>query len=141
MLIGRYQHSLDVKNRVSIPAKFREELGDSFIATRGLDRCIFIYSLAEWEKFDAKLKTLNMTNKDAREFSRMFYANACECEVDKQGRIVIPNNLRSIAKIEKDVMITGVSDRVEIWSLTEWENFENEANQRYEDISENLFAN
>lgn len=138
MLIGQYQHAIDAKNRIIIPSKFREELGDVFVVTKGLDNCLFVYSNTEWQKVDEKLKNLSMTNKDARAFTRFFYAGACECEIDKQGRIIIPNNLREHAKIEKDIIIVGVSSKVEIWSAEEWERFNSESNLSYEEAAENL---
>lgn len=123
MFYGEYQHSVDPKGRVIIPAKFREGLGEKFILTKGLDNCLFAYSMAEWTNLEAKLRTLPLANKDARAFIRFFFAGASECEVDKQGRILIPQNLREYASIDKDVYIVGVSTRVEIWDKYGWENY------------------
>jgi MraZ protein len=138
MFIGEYQHTLDPKNRVIMPSKFREKLGDSFVMTKGLDNCLFIYSSKEWSIVEDKLKSLPMTNKDARAFVRFFFAGACECELDKQGRIVMPNNLKDYAKIDKDLVIIGVSTRIEIWSKDEWNKFNNDANISYEDVAERM---
>ncbi|WAM31121.1 division/cell wall cluster transcriptional repressor MraZ [Caldicellulosiruptor naganoensis] len=120
MLIGEYKHVVDSKGRVTLPSKFREELGDRFILTKGLDNCLFGYSLKEWAVLEEKLKKLPLTNKEARAFLRFFFAGACECEVDKQGRILIPQNLREYANLQKEVFIIGVMTRIEIWSEENW---------------------
>ncbi len=138
MFIGEYQHTLDPKNRVIMPSKFREKLGDSFVMTKGLDNCLFVYSSEEWSIVEEKLKSLPMTNKDARAFVRFFFAGACECELDKQGRIVMPTNLKEYAKIDKELVIIGVSTRIEIWSKDEWNKFNNDANISYEDVAEKM---
>jgi MraZ protein len=138
MLMGQYEHSIDAKGRVIIPAKFRGELGDRFVLTKGLDNCLFVYSLEEWKNIEAKLKTLPLTKKDARAFTRFFLAGAVECEIDKQGRILIPANLREHAKIEKDVIFIGVSTRVEIWSKEVWEEYSNNTDVSFEEIAEHL---
>ncbi len=138
MFIGEYQHSLDTKNRITLPSKFREELGDSFVMTKGMDDCLFIYSMNEWKIVEDKLKSLPMTSKDARAFVRFFFAGASECEIDKQGRVLIPTNLKEYAKIEKDTVVIGVSTRIEIWSLDEWNRFNNDANISYEDVAEKM---
>jgi MraZ protein len=138
MFIGEYQHTLDPKNRVIMPSKFREKLGDSFVMTKGLDNCLFIYSSNEWSIVEDKLKSLPMTNKDARAFVRFFFAGACECELDKQGRIVMPNHLKDYANIDKELVIIGVSTRIEIWSKEEWNKFNSDANISYEDVAEKM---
>ena len=138
MFIGEYQHTLDPKNRVIMPSKFREKLGDSFVMTKGLDNCLFIYSSQEWSIVEEKLKSLPMTNKDARAFVRFFFAGACECELDKQGRIVMPNHLKDYARIDKELVIIGVSTRIEIWSKEEWNKFNSDANISYEDVAEKM---
>ncbi|AZT91002.1 division/cell wall cluster transcriptional repressor MraZ [Caldicellulosiruptor changbaiensis] len=121
MLIGEYKHVVDNKGRVTLPSKFREELGERFILTKGLDNCLFGYSLKEWAVLEEKLKKLPLTSKDARAFLRFFFAGACECEVDKQGRILIPQNLREYANLQKEVFIIGVMTRIEIWSEENWQ--------------------
>lgn len=123
MLLGEYKHNVDTKGRVSIPSKFRVDLGDSFVITKGMDNCLFIYSKDEWSKFENKLKELPVTSSKVRSFMRFFFAGACECEVDKQGRINIPQNLREYANIDKDVVIVGVSTRAEIWNKDSWEKY------------------
>ena len=123
MFYGEYQHSVDTKGRVIIPSKFRDGLGENFILTKGLDNCLFAYSAKEWAELEAKLRALPFTDKDVRAFVRFFFAGATECGLDKQGRILIPNNLRQHAKLEKDVYIIGVSTRVEIWDKYEWESY------------------
>ena len=116
MFIGEYQHTIDPKGRVILPAKFREELGEKFVVTKGLDNCLFVYPNEEWKNLEQKLRTLPLTSKEARAFIRFFFAGAAECEVDKQGRILIPSNLREHAKLDKELVIIGVSTRVEIQS-------------------------
>ncbi|HOH89668.1 MAG: division/cell wall cluster transcriptional repressor MraZ [Clostridia bacterium] len=138
MFIGEYNHTLDPKNRVIMPSKFREKLGDSFVMTKGLDNCLFIYSSQDWSIVEDKLKSLPMTNKDARAFVRFFFAGACECDLDKQGRMVIPNYLKEHANIDKELVIIGVSTRIEIWSKEEWNKFNNDANISYEDVAEKM---
>ena len=123
MLLGEYRHNVDVKGRVSVPSKFRGDLGQSFIVTKGLDNCLFMYSKSEWETIENKLKALPLTNNDARSFMRFFFAGATECEVDKQGRINIPQLLREYAGIKKDVVIVGISTRAEIWDSSKWEEY------------------
>mgnify|MGYP002573118776 CR=1 FL=1 len=121
MFIGEYQHTLDAKGRMFMPSKFREELGDSFIVTLGLDNCLFAFPADEFDKLKLKLDSLPISNKDARQFARFFFAGACECETDKQGRIMIPAKLRSYAKLEKEVTVVGVSTRLELWNTQKWE--------------------
>ena len=113
MLIGEFEHSLDAKGRLIMPAKIREDIGDKFIITKGLDGCLFGFSKKEWDNFEEKLKTLPLTNKNARDFVRFFLSGATECEVDKQGRFLIAGNLREYASLEKDAVITGVGTRIE----------------------------
>ncbi|WP_073341293.1 division/cell wall cluster transcriptional repressor MraZ [Caldanaerobius fijiensis] len=138
MFFGEYQHTMDPKGRVILPSKFREELGDSFIITKGLDECLFVYSKSEWERIEQKLRELPLNRKDARAFMRFFFAGASQCEVDKQGRVLIPQNLREYASLKKDLMIIGVSTRVEIWSLEKWQKYINDTGALFEEIAENL---
>lgn len=123
MLLGEYRHNVDTKGRVSVPSRFRADLGESFVVTKGLDNCLFVYSKTEWETFENKLKQLPLTNNDARSFMRFFFAGATECEVDKQGRINIPQILRDYAGIKKDVVIVGVATRAEIWDSATWDKY------------------
>lgn len=135
MLLGEYSHNLDTKGRVSIPAKFRDDLGSSFIVTKGLDNCLFIYSKQEWTTFESKLKTLPLTNPNARNFIRFFFSGATECEIDKQGRINIPQNLREYAGITKEVYVIGVATRVEIWDKEKWDNYTSPENMDLDEIA------
>lgn len=121
MFMGEYNHTVDAKGRVIIPAKFRDALGDSFVVTKGLDGCLFVFAMDEWKNFEEKLRALPIANKDARKFSRFFLAGAADIEADKQGRALLPSNLREFAGLEKDVVLVGVSSRVEIWSRERWE--------------------
>ena len=125
MLLGEYIHNIDLKGRVSIPSKFRDDLGQSFIVTKGIDHCLFIYSKTEWNIFEEKLKSLPVTNLNARNFVRFFFSGATECVLDKTGRINIPNNLLEYAGITKELAIIGVATRVEIWDKTKWEQYSN----------------
>src|SRR5690554_5976203 len=135
MFIGEYNHSVDTKGRLSIPSKFRDELGESFIVTKGMDNCLFVYSIDEWEVLENKLKQLPMTNRDARAFVRFFFAGASECELDNQGRIRLPVKLREHASIEKEAVIIGVATRLEIWSTEQWDQYNNDANLSYDEIA------
>lgn len=138
MFIGEYQHTIDPKGRIIMPSKFREGLGEKFIATKGLDTCLFVYSLEEWSIFEEKLRKLPIADKAAREFIRFFFSGAAECEVDKQGRILIPSNLREFAKLDKDVVITGVSTRIEIWSKESWEAYNNSSDFDPDTLAEKM---
>lgn len=120
MFMGEYNHTIDAKGRLIVPAKFREQLGSEFVVTKGLDGCLFVYSNEEWKHIEDKFREIPLTTKDARKFSRFFFAGAAVCEVDKQGRILLPANLREYAAIEKDVVSVGVLNRVEIWSRDRW---------------------
>jgi MraZ protein len=116
MFMGEYNHTVDAKGRMIVPSKFREQLGNEFVVTKGLDGCLFVYSHEEWQRIEESLREKPLTSKDARKFMRFFFAGAANCEVDKQGRILLPGNLREYAGIEKDVVSVGVFSRVEIWS-------------------------
>ena len=121
MFMGQYNHTVDAKGRLIIPSKYRETLGDAFVVTQGLDGCLFVYDNHEWAIFEEKLRNLPINNPDVRKFVRFFLAGACEAEVDKQGRILVPANLRQFAGLEKEVVLVGVASRVEIWSKAKWE--------------------
>ena len=137
MFIGEYQHSIDAKSRIIIPSKFREELGYKFILTKGLDNCLFIYSMEEWKKFEDKLINLPIASKEARAFVRYFFSSAVECEIDKQGRLTIPQNLREHAKIDKELITIGVMSRVEVWSKQEWVKYDSNS-LGYDEIAEKM---
>ena len=137
LFIGEYQHSLDSKNRIIVPAKLREGLGNKFVITKGLDGCLYAYPLEEWKILEDKLKTLPLTNKDARTFVRFFFSGACEVEVDKQGRGLIPQNLKEYACIEKEIVSIGVLTRVEIWGKEKWQEY-NESDIDFDSIAEKM---
>ena len=138
MLIGEYELSLDVKGRFIIPSKIREDIGEKFIITKGLDGCLFGFSKNEWNNFEEKLKTLPLTNKNARDFVRFFLSGAIECEIDKQGRFLIASNLREYAELEKEAVITGVGTRIEIWNKDKWKAYNSEENLSADQIAENM---
>jgi MraZ protein len=138
MFMGEYQHSLDEKGRMIIPAKFRDALGQSFVITRGLDRCLFIYPMEEWSLLEQKLKALPLMKSDARAFTRFFFSGATECELDKQGRVNIPNNLREHAELDKDAVVIGVSNRVEVWSKEKWSDYAQASEDSFNEIAEKL---
>lgn len=133
MLLGEYEHTLDPKGRLAMPAKLRENLGSKFIITKGLDGCLFVYDLDQWKLLEAKLAALPMSRKTARDFTRFLFGGACEGECDRQGRVLIPVNLRRYAGLEKDAVIVGVGSRAEIWDAVKWREY-NESNA--EDVSE-----
>ncbi|WP_284140907.1 MULTISPECIES: division/cell wall cluster transcriptional repressor MraZ [unclassified Virgibacillus] len=138
MFMGEYQHSIDTKGRIIVPSKFRDGLGDSFVVTRGLDKCLFAYPMQEWKALEDKLKQLPLTKKDARAFTRFFFSGAVECDVDKQGRINIPQPLRKYAVLDKDCIVIGVSNRIEFWAKENWEDYFNESEESFAEIAENL---
>ena len=119
MLFGEYQHNIDEKGRMIVPAKFREDLGDSFIVTKGLDNCLAIYSLSEWSTIEAQIRALPLSK--SRDLQRFWFSGAAEVAADKQGRILIPASLRSYGMLERDVVVIGVSNRVEAWDKDRWE--------------------
>ena len=138
MFMGEYAHNIDKKGRIIIPAKFREELGDFIIITRGLDGCLSVYTQKQWEIIYEQLLKLPSTKKDARMFVRMMTSKAAECEIDAQGRVLIPSSLIRIAELEKECMIIGAANHVEIWAKEKWDPVDDEANAAFEDIAENL---
>ncbi|GAK39687.1 division/cell wall cluster transcriptional repressor MraZ [Paenibacillus urinalis] len=138
MFMGEFQHSIDDKGRMIIPAKFRDALGPSFVVTRGLDQCLFVYPMNEWSILEQKLKALPLMKSDARAFTRFFFSGATECELDKQGRVNLPMNLRDYAKMDKECVVLGVSNRVEIWSKGIWEQYYSQSEETFNDIAEKL---
>ncbi len=136
MLMGEYSHSLATKGRLIMPAKLRQDIGDKFILTKGLDGCLFAFSQTEWNNFEEKLKGLPLSDKNARNFVRFFLSGATECEIDKQGRFLIPTNLRISANLEKDAIIIGVGTRIEIWNKETWEKCDEEISA--DEIAENM---
>lgn len=135
MFLGEYQHSIDAKGRLIVPSKFRDDLGEHFVVTKGLDRCLFAYSKSEWQIFEEKLKQLPLTSAGARKFVRFFFAGAIECDLDNQGRINLPPNLREYAGLKKDVVSIGVNNRVEIWNKDGWNEYNNEENYISNDLA------
>ena len=119
MLVGEFQHNIDAKGRMIMPAKFRDELGEKFVITKGLDECLFVFSAEEWEKLDQKLSELSLSK--GRNIQRFFYGGMTECELDKQGRVLVTQPLRDYAKLSKDVVVVGLAKRVEIWNKDEWD--------------------
>ena len=138
MFMGEYNHTIDAKGRLIIPSKFRESLGEEFVITKGLDGCLFVYDNQEWNAFEEKLKALPLNKKDNRHFVRFFLAGAAQVEVDKQGRILVPGNLRDFAELEKDVVLVGVASRIEIWSKARWEGITEDEDEAMEDIAERM---
>ncbi|HHX54775.1 MAG TPA: division/cell wall cluster transcriptional repressor MraZ [Clostridiales bacterium] len=130
MFMGEYDHTIDVKGRVIIPSKFREDLSGEFVITAGLDGCLFVYPMVEWERFIDELKRLP-GSKEVRQLQRYFMAGAAACDMDKQGRVLIPNKLREHGEIEKDVVLVGVINKIEIWSQERWN-----SNNNYEDVDQ-----
>ena len=139
MLMGEFHHNIDDKNRLVIPSKFRSELGEQFVITRGLDKCLFIYSYSEWNKIVDKLKTLPFTQRDARNFTRFFLSSAALCEFDRSGRVFITSPLIEYADITKECVIIGVNERLEIWSLEEFNNYMKVNEESLEEITEDIF--
>jgi MraZ protein len=130
MFMGEYNHTIDAKGRIIVPAKFRESLGDEFVVTLGLDGCLFAYPDEQWQNFIEELKKLP-GSKEARQLQRYFMAGAATCEVDKQGRILIPSKLREQAQLDKDIVFVGVLNKIEIWSKERWD-----GNNSYENMDE-----
>lgn len=138
MFIGEYEHNVDAKGRIIMPSKLREEIGDTFIITKGLDGCLFAYSQTEWTNFEEKLKALPLAQKNARNFVRFFLSGAVECEIDKQGRFLIPSNLREHASLDKEIVIIGVGTRLEIWNRQIWKQYSSDDNISADEIAENM---
>lgn len=131
MFIGEYNHTVDAKGRLIVPSKFRDQLGDEFVVTRGLDGCLFVYSSEEWKNIETKFREVSQFSKEARKFARFFFAGATVCEVDKQGRVLLPAVLREFAGIEKEIILAGVGNHIEIWSGNNWQ-----ATSQYDDVEE-----
>ncbi|MCX6358025.1 MAG: division/cell wall cluster transcriptional repressor MraZ [Candidatus Aureabacteria bacterium] len=142
MFYGEFRHSIDNKGRLIIPAKYRETLRenyiDKFFITRGLEHCLFVFTPREWNLLVTKLKEQPLTKAGARGFTRLFLSGACEVECDKQGRIMLPQNLLEWARIKKDIVVVGVLSRFEIWDEESWRTFERERGNNYEEIAEQL---
>lgn len=138
VFMGEYHHSVDEKGRMIIPAKFRDALGSRFVMTRGLDHCLFIYPMEEWAVMEQKLKSLPLMKSEARAFTRFFLSGATECELDRQGRVNIPPNLREYAKLDSNAVVIGVSSRLEVWSKEMWETYTQNSAESFNEIAEKL---
>ena len=136
--MGEYSHNIDRKGRLIMPAKFREELQERVVVNRGLDGCLYVYTMEQWAIVQKKISTLPTTKKDARNFQRMMLAKADECDLDSQGRILIPARLIQLAKLEKECVIVGVGNHIEIWAKDRWQSFEDEQQDSFEEFAENL---
>ncbi len=139
MLMGEYHHNIDDKLRLVVPNLFRDELGEEVVITRGLEDSLFVYSLTEWSRIVEKLKTLPFTKKDARSFTRIFLSGATVSSFDKQGRIKLTTPLKEYASLDKECVIIGVNDRLEIWSKDKWDNFFTDNKESLSDIADHLF--
>lgn len=138
MFIGEFKHKLDTKNRMTLPAKFRDQIGESFVITKGLDGCLSAYTVEKWNAILAKLITLPSTNKQARTYVRALTSKACECSFDNQGRIQIPAYLTKEANLTKDVMVVGVGDRIELWDADTWEKYDEQAQADFDEVAETV---
>ncbi|MAQ77056.1 cell division/cell wall cluster transcriptional repressor MraZ [Candidatus Campbellbacteria bacterium] len=138
MLIGEHKHTLDSKKRLSLPSKFRKELGKTVVITKGLDSCLFVYSVKEWKKFAESLDELSMGKSDTRAFARYFLGGAAEVDIDSAGRILIPDFLKDLAHLQTKVMVVGVNKRVELWSEESWEAYQKSLDKKADDVAEKL---
>jgi MraZ protein len=138
MLIGEYRHSFDEKKRISLPIKFRKEIGKKVVVTHGLDNCLFLYSVKEWEKISEKLGNLSIGQTDSRRFNRFILAGAVEAEVDGVGRILIPEYLRTFAKLDSKVVFAGVHNRVEVWDEARWTEYKKKISAEADALAEKL---
>jgi len=144
MFYGEYEHSLDKKGRLIVPSKFREAAKahyvEKFFITRGLDKCLFIFTEDEWKSQELRFKNLSFTKKESRSFNRLFFSGTSEMELDKQGRVLLPKYLKDFAGIKRDVVIIGVSNRVEIWAKDVWQEFYKREQNSFEEIAEKLIT-
>ena len=139
MFLGQYEHSIDEKGRLIVPAKYRDSLGEEFIITFGLDTCLFVYSLSEWKSLSEKIKSFPLGKKDARAFGRILFSRATSCSMDSQGRVSIVKYLKDYAHIQKEIMIIGVMDRIEIWNKDLWQKYSTGVVDSYEEIAERIY--
>lgn len=140
MFIGEFQHLIDGKGRLAIPVKFREDLGKGAVVTRGLDSCLFVFSMDEWKKLAEKLAALPFSQSDSRAFARLMLAGAMDVELDGQGRVVIPEYLRKYAKLGKDTVVAGLYSRIEVWDKARWEAYKAKTEKDANDIAEKMGA-
>ena len=143
MFYGEYEHSMDRKGRLIIPSKFREVFKENYVerffVTRGLDTCLFVFAEDEWKKQESRFRSLSFTNREARQFNRLYFSGACEVTCDRQGRILVPQYLKDFAKIKNDAIVVGVSNRMEIWAKDQWQEFYRSTKDSFEKIAENVF--
>ncbi len=140
MFIGEYSHNLDDKGRLAIPVKFRDQLKKGAVVTRGLDNCLFLYTKTEWQKLAAKLAALPISQANSRAFSRLMLAGAMDIDVDKQGRVILPEYLRKFASLKKELVLTGLYNRIEIWDVKNWELYKGQTEAQSGDIAERMGA-
>ncbi len=138
MFIGEYNHSVDAKNRLALPSKFRKDLGKNVVVTRGLDKCLFVYPMRTWKELAEKLGTMPIGESSTRSFVRLMLAGATDVSSDAQGRILIPDYLKEYAKLKKDVVIAGLFNRLEIWDERKWTTYKTQAEKNTDEIAENL---
>lgn len=142
MFYGEYEHTIDRKGRIIIPSKFRQALKEHMVeklyVTRGLDRCLFLFTEEEWRMQESKFKSISFTKQEARQFNRLYFSGACDVTCDKQGRILIPKNLKEFAEIKRDIVIVGVSNRIEFWSKERWQEFSKTSQEAFEQVAEKI---
>ena len=138
MFIGEYRHTIDEKGRLAIPIKFRNDLAKGAVVTRGLDNCLFLYSIEEWQKLADKLSKLPVSKANTRAFSRLMLAGAMDVELDKQGRVIVPDYLRKYAGMKKNVVVAGLYNRLEIWDQEDWDKYKQSTEKSFGDIAEKL---
>ena len=138
MFIGQYRHNLDAKNRIIVPAKFRDGLGEGFVVTKGLDGCLSIYTAERWAEMISRLERIPATKREARQYLRSLTSKAVECSLDNQGRIQLPQFLLATASIQKSCVVVGVADHVEIWPEETWDSYDEEASESFETVAESL---
>ena len=138
MFLGEFEHLIDDKGRLTLPARFRAELADGFVITKGIDRCLFVYTLDEWQPLAEKISRLPVTKKEARALARLVFAGASDCSLDKQGRILIPTYLRQYASLNSEVVIVGLDTHLEIWDLESWQKVNQKIEEEAETIAEQL---
>ena len=144
MFYGEYEHAIDKKGRIIVPSRFRDSFKeydiDNLYVTRGLDKCLFLFTENEWKSQESKFKSISFTKSEARKFNRLYFSGASRVEVDKQGRVLIPKYLKDFAGIKRDIMIIGVSNRIEIWSKESWQDYYNSSKDSFEEIAEKLLT-
>ena len=144
MFYGEYEHSIDRKGRLIIPSKFREAVKENYVerffVTRGLDTCLFVFTEEEWKKQETRFKSLPFTSSQSRQFNRLYFSGACEVACDKQGRVLVPQFLKDFAQIKRDVVVVGVSNRIEIWGKEKWQEFFRNTKDSFEKIAESMFG-